>query len=574
MRTRRCASKRAVSCGLAKVIGTTTLSVVFGCAGESAGPVVSQVASIAITPAADTITTLWLSSHLTAEARDARGRTLNPDSFIWESSDSSVALVDAAGRVTAVGNGTTIVTASVVGATGYCQVTVYQVPTEIVPVVDSVRLTALDAFTQLSAEAFDSKGNLITGRTVHWASNDTAVGTVDDAGIVTALSNGNASIVATVDQLSTAIPLEVRANVRLLWRTDTLEGGIAASPAMTADGRMILGTSRGGLYAIDSGGEEKWRFDTHGRVYSSAAIAADGTIHVGSYDGNVYAINSDGSAKWVFATGAEVLSSPAIGVDGTVYVGSVDQRLYAINPDGSERWQFAAEGTITSSPAIGADGAVYVLSNDGKLHALNADGTARWDLALGSNVNSASAPALAYDGTVYVGSVDAALHAVSPDGTLKWTFATQGEYVGSPTIGPDGTIYFGTSWDGHLYAVYPDGREKWRFAAAPSGELVWHSPAVAANGVIYAGSTLGNLYALDSDGVELWRFTPFISRRRTRLGFSESSPSIDAAGAIYVCAVYWWCYALMPLENASPLANSPWPKFRHDTRNTGNVTTP
>ncbi len=58
-----------------------------------------------------------------------------------------------------------------------------------------------------------------------------------------------------------------------------------------------------------------------------------------------------------------------------------------------------------------------------------------------------------------MGNEDHSLYAIRPDGSLRWTFETDDRIRSSPSIGPDGTIYFG-SFDGRLYAVHPDGTER------------------------------------------------------------------------------------------------------------------
>ena len=69
-------------------------------------------------------------------------------------------------------------------------------------------------------------------------------------------------------------------------------------------------------------GEQKWKYETGGRVSSSPAIGEDGTVYVGSNDNKLYAIDGEtGKKKWEYETGGAVMSSPAIGLDGTVYVG-------------------------------------------------------------------------------------------------------------------------------------------------------------------------------------------------------------------------------------------------------------
>ena len=110
-------------------------------------------------------------------------------------------------------------------------------------------------------------------------------------------------------------------------------------------------------------------------IGSSPAIGADGAVYVGgSYDGYLYAVNSDGTLRWRYQIADYVQSSPAIGEDGTIYVGSGDHHLYAINPDGTLKWRCEAEHIVRSSPAIGGDGTIYFGSFDGHLYAIGEGG--------------------------------------------------------------------------------------------------------------------------------------------------------------------------------------------------------
>ena len=87
------------------------------------------------------------------------------------------------------------------------------------------------------------------------------------------------------------------------------------------------------MYALNSDGTEKWRFETppaFEALSSSAAIGAEGTIYFGTNNGNFYALNPDGTEKWHVENVSSIQGSPAIGADGTIYFGSWDHELYAI----------------------------------------------------------------------------------------------------------------------------------------------------------------------------------------------------------------------------------------------------
>jgi hypothetical protein len=94
------------------------------------------------------------------------------------------------------------------------------------------------------------------------------------------------------------------------------------------------------------------------------------------------------------------------------------------------------------------------------------------------------------------------------------------------------------------------------------------TPAVADDGLIYYGGLNSNVnfpenffYAFNPNGTTNWQFAlqaPVLS-----------SPAVASDGTIYFGAG-----AFYALKGNSPLANSPWPKFRQNLRNTGKVEKP
>ena len=90
------------------------------------------------------------------------------------------------------------------------------------------------------------------------------------------------------------------------------------------------------------------------------------------------------------------------------------------------------------------------------------------------------------------------------------------------TIGPDGTIYFG-SHDGRLYAVNPDGTEQWSVELDFRG--LSSSPSVGPDGTIYVISS--DLFAIDPEGSIRWSYPA-----RTRGG--RAAPVLGADGNVYI----------------------------------------
>ena len=342
--------------------------------------------------------------------------------------------------------------------------------------------------------------------------------------------------------------------IDVVWELDLSVRDALSSPAIDNDGTIYVGTTFNTLYAISRDGKEKWRFSTNGPVLTSPAIGSDGTIFAGSSDNNFYAINPDGTEKWLFSTGGSVRSSAAIGSDGILYVGSFDNNLYAIYPDGTEKWRFSTNDSVYASPAIGCDGTIYVGSYDDNLYAINPDGTEKWRFAAGGGFTSS--PAIGRDGILYVGSYDDNLYAINPDGIEKWHYETDDSIDSSPAIGSDGTIYVGSN-DRHLYAISPEGGLKWRFGE--DGAPIISSPAIGNDGTIYFGAY--DLYAINPDGSK---------KQSYDLPFTDSSPTIGDSGILFILTES----KLIAVDVASDrLADTPWPKFRNNLKQTGRTST-
>jgi outer membrane protein assembly factor BamB len=246
---------------------------------------------------------------------------------------------------------------------------------------------------------------------------------------------------------------------------------------------------------------------------------------------------------------------PAIGEDGTIYVATggdnVDRgagSLYAINPDGTLRWrfQFPLLGTCrqvaaSTTPAIADDGTIYVhtqpgytpsgaqcTAGDSYLFAVRPNGTEKWHFAFngGAAVFSGdflSSPTIGADGTIYATSADTGLYAIDPaDGNPKWVVSPSATSIeASPAVGPDGTIYVSVF---DLHAYKPDGSPKWT-ADLGNGAPNEASPSVGGDGTIYACFLNPDAcQAVSPAGSSLWG-VPFEA--------GPTTPALAADGTIY-----------------------------------------
>lgn len=148
---------------------------------------------------------------------------------IWSSSNAAVASVDKNGKVTAVGGGSAVISATTVNdITAQCQVTVTVPATSVTISKTSLSLTKGQEET-LTATVLPTDAD---DKTVTWSSSNAAVASVDQNGKVTAIAGGSAVItVTTVNDITTQCQVTVTVPVTSVTLSQTslslLEGRTA-----------------------------------------------------------------------------------------------------------------------------------------------------------------------------------------------------------------------------------------------------------------------------------------------------------------------------------------------------------
>jgi len=198
--------------GLATAVaeGATVVSAETGGVTATADLRVTVVTTIAVSPAAATLTALGATQAFEAVARDANGDPVPGVVFAWSSSVPAVASVDAAsGVATALANGTTTITAATGTASGSGSLEVAQAVVSFDVTPQSATLAALGATQQFTAVARDANGNTVPVDAV-WSSSRPDVATVDPAtGLATAVATGEATITAQAGAQSASAQLLV-----------------------------------------------------------------------------------------------------------------------------------------------------------------------------------------------------------------------------------------------------------------------------------------------------------------------------------------------------------------------------
>ena len=118
----------------------------------------------------------------------------------WLSSDESVATVDNTGLVTGVSAGEAKIRVSLSGQKAECMVTVID-PSQMTVMVQSITLNAQRVELQLGAgnkNTYQLEANVFpanaTDKSLTWSSADDRIATVDDNGLVTAVSSGTVAV--------------------------------------------------------------------------------------------------------------------------------------------------------------------------------------------------------------------------------------------------------------------------------------------------------------------------------------------------------------------------------------------
>ena len=202
--------------GLVTAVGNGRANVIAQAGAASARVAIlvkQRVVEVSVSPSADTLVAFGDTVRLVAEARDANGHVVEGATFSWASSDPRVAMVDTSGLVSVVGSGRARVTTSAGAVSATAEITVAQEVADVSVSPSAHTLVALGDTVRLVAEAQDANGHLIDGVAFSWASNEPSVAPVDISGLVTAVGNGRANVIAQAGAASARVAILVKQRV-------------------------------------------------------------------------------------------------------------------------------------------------------------------------------------------------------------------------------------------------------------------------------------------------------------------------------------------------------------------------
>ncbi len=193
--------------------GSARIVIAAGTGADTVAIEVDQrIANVTVSPGADTLTAVGDTLPLQAEPTDANGYQVADAEITWSSSDDAVASVGMTGKVVSRQSGLALVTAAACMTSG-CQEAESRVQVDQIPATVEVSAPSssveVGSTTQATAVAEDANGFEVDDANFEWTSSNSAVATVDNAGRVTALASGNATIRADVEDAGGSISFSV-----------------------------------------------------------------------------------------------------------------------------------------------------------------------------------------------------------------------------------------------------------------------------------------------------------------------------------------------------------------------------
>jgi len=306
--------------------------------------------------------------------------------------------------------------------------------------------------------------------------------------------------------------------------TDDLRVTRLANAALGDTGEadtVLVATTAGTLFALNTDGSTRWSFDTDTVLNDVVTddLTGDGKdeIILARKDYYVQVLDAAGKELWKRALSyyrrppyVNLVRTGDIDGDGTpeVIAGGENWRFYAFDAHGTELWNYES---VHPSRA----GAVADLDGDGKAEVicgthyywasiLGTDGKRRWQYSFGPICYDIATGRFGRDGTrgVVFGSGDGKVHYVGAGGKSRMVYTTGDEvkHVATGDLDGDGLDeVLAGSLNYNVYCFGADGERRWRLdmgGAVSALVTVPHEQGA----LVVAGTSKGRLASIDSKG--------------------------------------------------------------------------
>jgi len=282
-------------------------ATVEGVVGSSAITVRSVVASVSLTPAADTMT-LGQTLQLTATPRDSAGQVVPNRPIAWSSANPGIATVSPGGVVTGQAEGAARIIATVQGVADTAAVTVWT-PAASLDVTPSADTIVVGTTRQMAATVRDAQGNPLLGRPITWSTPLPGIVGVSLTGLVTANAQGIATVRASFEGVFDTATIAVK--------TTTPVASVDVSPTgdsvLIGETRQFTATPKDAAGAALIGRRVAWSSSDASvatvsasgllTAVSQGAVTVTATIEGITGTATAEAIRLDLTGEWVFSRG-------------------------------------------------------------------------------------------------------------------------------------------------------------------------------------------------------------------------------------------------------------------------------
>jgi outer membrane protein assembly factor BamB len=302
----------------------------------------------------------------------------------------------------------------------------------------------------------------------------------------------------------------------------------------------------------------RWSRDFHTSLMSAPALTAAGKIIIGTANGDLHALDGIGNTQWTVELENMYSYVPVIGPQGDIYLSTKDDTLLSVSPEGLINWRVEGSPSLYrwNTPAVADNGNIYIGLEELGLAAYSDAGDLLWTVPMNDGMQGA--PAISPDGRIIAGREE--LVAVNPDGSLGWKSELEARCVGSISLDKDGVLAYFDLY-GRLNRLDADGHPLTDPAGLTQDFGSFRGcPVRAEDDSIFATSFQRYLAKLDAAGNIEWNYA-------TELGLSNPAV-VDAAGRTYfagddglLCCLspqgrLQWSYQTKANVSASPVINA------------------
>ena len=348
------------------------------------------------------------------------------------------------------------------------------------------------------------------------------------------LANSDWPMIAHDPQITGRSPFSGPKTAAIKWTVD-LPYGVFSGPIIGEDGTLYVGTNSylffagdttNYFYAIDpKSGEIKWTFltgDPHANE-SGYLINNEGTIFFGSQSGWLYAIDTTGTLKWKYNTGSNIYQDVMnTDLQGNIYITNASDSLYCFSKDGQLNWAVRyGNGMFPHSVSMSPDGnTLYIIGSNDSIYALNSSGEIKNVFGFPESIADRCPLLIDNSANIYIltryQGAGGAVVSFDSTGNINWIYEINNSNpqlpLSSPAIDYQGNIYYnytiqvGAENRERIESIDYFGNYRWTYQFEQPNEWITMPLIVDKDGTVYCGSSNGYyFYAISSEGELLWK---------------------------------------------------------------------